>query len=141
MVSWGIGCGGYFKPGVYAKVAYYADWIEETILETTTMPTTPPTVPPTTSPTTTPTTPSTITSTTPPTTPPTLPPTTTTVPPPQFSECIFGMEQQHYNPCAAIQTKQVNKTRCQELCDGNPSCNSWTFKVTQDLEVGPDIEY
>ena len=54
---------------------------------------------------------------------------------PQISECIFGMEVEHINPCAAIKTKQVNKTRCQELCDDNHSCNSWTFKVTKNLEV------
>ena len=33
VVSWGIGCGGWFKPGVYAKVAHYADWIESTMNE------------------------------------------------------------------------------------------------------------
>merc|ERR1712002_120541 len=27
IVSWGMGCGGYFHPGVYTEVSYFTEWI------------------------------------------------------------------------------------------------------------------
>jgi len=33
IVSWGIGCGGLFHPGVYTEVSYFTDWIQRTMRE------------------------------------------------------------------------------------------------------------